>query len=75
MPDLDMMKPLGATRRSKFIDMRRHYLKQVIKQKNIELKHVPSRVLRGKKFTKAIECQRFEESRNKVDAAEIPNID
>lgn len=75
MPALDMMAALGATKRSKFIDMRHHYLKQTVKEHNITLKHVASADLRADMFTKALERTRFEKLRSSVHVHEVPNID
>lgn len=75
MTDIDMLRVLGATLQSKFIYLRHQYLKQIIKTNNIEIKHIPSQELRADMFTKALDKQRFEQLRDSIDVAEIPNID
>lgn len=72
LPAIMMIKALGATKRSKFIDLRHHYLKEVFKNKQVELRHIPSKECRAYLFTKALQRQRFEELRDMVDVADVP---
>lgn len=43
MPAITMIKALGATKRSKFIDLRHNYIKETIKNNKVEHHHVPSK--------------------------------
>lgn len=74
-PAITMIKALGATKRSKFIDLRHHYLKEVVKNNNVTIVHVPSKLCRADIFTKALERTRFEELRQMVEVAEIPGLE
>lgn len=74
MPAIDMMRALGANKRSKFIDVRHQYLKQIVCKNNIQLQHVPSKKLRADLFTKALDLVRFTRLQNEVHVHEIPNI-
>lgn len=41
MPVIKMGKAIGATKRSNFINLRHNYIKEVMKNKKVDLKHVP----------------------------------
>lgn len=75
MPAIAMLGALGATKRSKFIDLRHNYIKQVTKTNNITIVHVPSKTCPADIFTKALERQRYEELRNLIDVDEIENVE
>lgn len=62
IPSVNMFKALCATKRSKFIYIRQHYLNQVINKKNIRIQHVPSCVLRSDLFTMALDRACFEKT-------------
>lgn len=66
-----MIQSVGATKRSNFIDLRHNYIKQVTKDNDIKIVHVPSQECRADMFTKAIERQRFEHLRTLIDVREI----
>lgn len=74
MQGITMVNALGATKRSKLIDLRHQYLMQQIRQNNIENKHVPSKILPADMFTKGLERQRFEMIRRMIAVEEIPNL-
>lgn len=75
MAAMRMLTALGATKRSKFIDLRHHYLKEVVKNNNVEIRHVPSQKCGADLFRKALDKTRFEELRQMVDVAEIRGIE
>lgn len=75
MPALDMARTLGATKRSKFIDMRHFYIKETIEEKNITLDYTTSRDLDADLFTEAIDRRQFEKLRAIVNVKEIPDMD
>lgn len=58
MPALDMIKALGATKRSKFIHMWNQYIKQTVREKGIILKHTASVELEADLFNKELERTR-----------------
>lgn len=66
MNALDMLKALGATKISKFIDMRHQYLKQTIKNNNLKLVPTPQAELKAVIFKKALERRRFEKRRQMI---------
>lgn len=67
---------LGTTKQWKFIiDLRRHYLKEVMKNKNVEIKHVPLQECRTDLFTKAVDRRRFDELRQMVNVDGILGIE
>lgn len=69
-----MLKAIWATKRSKFVDLRDHYIKDTIRERHISLKHTPSKILRADLFTKPPERQRFETLRTMFYVAEISHI-
>lgn len=73
-PALDMIESLGATKRSKFIDLRYHYLTTTIKQKNVELKNTPYELLHADLLTKVLDCRRFERLLPQLGVDVILNI-
>lgn len=70
-----MIKSLGATKRSKFIDLRHHYLKTTINQKNVDFKHTPSAQLRADLLTKPLDRRCFQRLRTQLGVDVIPNIE
>lgn len=76
MPTINMLNAVRATKRSKYIDLRNNYIKEVIKNNNVEATHVPSKQCRADLFTKALQRHRFEELRTMVDVvADITDIE
>lgn len=53
-PALDMVNALGDTTRSKFIDLRTHYIKDETRENKIALKHMRSEEQDADIFTKAM---------------------
>lgn len=75
IPAITMIQALGATKRSKFIDLRHQYLKQQIRDSNTSIYHKPSLLLSADMFIKALERQRFQDMRDLVEVFEIHAID
>lgn len=71
---ITMIQAIGAAMPN-FIDFRHHYIKEVIKTKDVHLRHVRSKKCRVDLFTKALQRQRFEKLRKTVDVAEIQGMD
>lgn len=69
-----MLSSLGATKRSKFIDLLHQYLKQMARGTKISIQHVPSKMCRADMFTGPLERRRFEELRDMIEFIEIPDL-
>lgn len=62
---------VGATKRSKFINLRPQFTKQQVKQHNFQITHVPSKLCTVDMFTKPLERRRFEDLRDMIDVRGI----
>lgn len=54
---LYIMRALGATKRSKFIDVHHHYIKDASRETQITIKHTRSQQLRADLFTKPLDTE------------------
>lgn len=74
-PALDMVRALGNTTRSKFIDILHHYIKDQIRDNNIAIKHVRSEDQDADIFTKPMGRIKFVENRQRIGVERIDEID
>lgn len=71
MPVLCMIKTLGATKRSKFIELRNRYIKNTVKENNIELRHNASENLKADMLTEPLDRVRYAILRSMVGVKNI----
>lgn len=68
MPALDMVRAVGATKRSKFIDIKHQLIKILIREKKFKVEHKPTEEATADIMTKALERRRFEQLRTAIRA-------
>lgn len=74
-PALDMVKALGNPTRSKFIDIRHHYIKEQIRDNKIAIKYVRSEDQDADIFTKPMGRIKFVENRQRIVVERVDEID
>lgn len=74
MPTINMMKAMGPTKRSKFIEKMHAYIRETIKGHNVKIRHEPSKRLKADMFTNALERLKPLKMRETIDVLEIPNV-
>lgn len=71
-PALDMLKALGNTRRSKYIDPRHNFLKEQVRTNNVEIRHIKSAEQEADIFKKPLGRIKYVDSRKRIGAEKSP---
>lgn len=74
-PALSMISSMGNTTRSKFIDIRHHYLKEQIKANKVNIVHVKSEDQGADIFTKPMGRIKFLANRKRIGVEAIADIE
>lgn len=75
LPALDMINSVGATKCFKFIDLKHQYIKYVIRQEDIKIKHKQSAEKTADILTNPLERKKFDKLREILGVAEITHVE